>query len=62
MGAIEINGEDDRQSARPARPSSAGVAHVPEDRHGVGSAPNLSVADNLMMKSYRERAGRARLG
>jgi general nucleoside transport system ATP-binding protein len=30
-----------------------GVAHIPEDRTGVGSAPNLSVADNLIMKSYR---------
>lgn len=29
------------------------VAHVPEDRTGVGTAPNLSVADNLIMKSYR---------
>ncbi len=31
-----------------------GVAHVPEDRTGVGSAPNLSVTDNLIMKRYRE--------
>jgi general nucleoside transport system ATP-binding protein len=30
------------------------VAHVPEDRTGVGSAPNLSVADNLIMKCYRD--------
>ena len=30
------------------------VGHVPEDRTGVGTAPNLSVADNLIMKSYRE--------
>ncbi len=30
------------------------VAHVPEDRTGVGTAPNLSVADNLIMKIYRE--------
>ena len=27
---------------------------MPEDRTGVGSAPNLSVADNLIMKSYRD--------
>jgi simple sugar transport system ATP-binding protein len=26
---------------------------VPEDRHGTGSAPNLSLTDNLVMKSYR---------
>ena len=31
-----------------------GVAHVPEDRTGVGSAPNLSVTDNLIMKRYRQ--------
>jgi len=29
-----------------------GVAHVPQDRTGVGSAPNLSLTDNLIMKSY----------
>jgi simple sugar transport system ATP-binding protein len=31
-----------------------GVAHVPEDRANVGSAPNLSLTDNLIMKRYRE--------
>ena len=31
----------------------AGVAHVPEDRTGTGSAPNLSLTDNLIMKAYR---------
>lgn len=31
-----------------------GVAHVPEDRAGVGSAPNLSLTDNLIMKRYRD--------
>jgi simple sugar transport system ATP-binding protein len=30
-----------------------GVAHIPADRHGVGSAPNLSLTDNLIMKAYR---------
>jgi simple sugar transport system ATP-binding protein len=30
-----------------------GISHVPEDRHYVGSAHNLSLADNLIMKSYR---------
>jgi ABC-type uncharacterized transport system ATPase subunit len=33
----------------------AGVAHVPEDRTGTGSAPNLSLTDNLIMKSYRQK-------
>ncbi|MBI3915245.1 MAG: ABC transporter ATP-binding protein [Chloroflexi bacterium] len=31
-----------------------GVSHVPEDRAGMGSAPNLGVFENLIMKSYRE--------
>ncbi len=31
-----------------------GVSHVPEDRAQVGSAPNLSLTDNLIMKNYRE--------
>lgn len=30
-----------------------GVAHVPEDRAHVGSAPNLSITDNVIMKAYR---------
>ena len=34
---------------------------MPEDRTGVGSAPNLSIADNLIMKRYRDAADRARL-
>jgi simple sugar transport system ATP-binding protein len=31
----------------------AGVSHIPEDRTHVGTAPNLSVTDNVIMKSYR---------
>jgi ABC-type uncharacterized transport system ATPase subunit len=37
----------------PLRAIDAGVAHIPEDRTGMGSAPDLSLVDNLMMKSYR---------
>ncbi len=29
-----------------------GLAYIPEDRHHVGSAPNLSITDNVIMKSY----------
>ena len=46
----------------------AGVGYVPEDRLGTGVAPNLSLAMNLELKSYREhsrgpflRLGRMRL-
>jgi len=30
-----------------------GLAYVPEDRTSVGTAPNLSITDNLIMKKYR---------
>jgi simple sugar transport system ATP-binding protein len=53
QGLIEIGGQPyEGRSAWDAIRS--GVAHVPEDRTGVGSAPNLSLVDNLIMKSYRE--------
>jgi simple sugar transport system ATP-binding protein len=31
-----------------------GMSYVPEDRTSVGSAPNLSVTDNVIMKNYRK--------
>ncbi|CAN5483442.1 ABC transporter ATP-binding protein [soil metagenome] len=31
----------------------AGVAHIPEERLGVGVVPGLSVADNLALRHYR---------
>lgn len=35
-----------------ARGIREGVSHIPEDRTHVGTAPNLSVTDNVIMKSY----------
>jgi general nucleoside transport system ATP-binding protein len=32
----------------------AGIAYVPEDRLGTGLAPGLSIADNVVLKSYRK--------
>ncbi len=53
-GSVSVGGE--RVSNRsPRHAIRQGVAHVPEDRTGVGSAPNLSVADNLIMKRFRAR-------
>jgi ABC-type uncharacterized transport system ATPase subunit len=43
----KLRGGDPREAIR------AGVAHVPEDRLGTGVAPNLSIADNVSLKSYR---------
>ncbi len=31
-----------------------GVSYIPEDRVGVGSVPNMSVAENLALRSYRD--------
>jgi len=52
-GRVLIHGQDigKRSTASAIR---RGVAHVPEDRTGVGSAPNLSLTDNLIMKRYHE--------
>jgi len=51
-GSILVNGTE--VANRPARVSiEFGVAHIPEDRTHVGSAPNLSITDNVIMKSYR---------
>ncbi|MGQ0600960.1 MAG: ABC transporter ATP-binding protein [Anaerolineales bacterium] len=51
-GRIVVNGENvSNKSALAAL--HQGVAHVPEDRTRVGSAPNLSITDNVIMKTYR---------
>lgn len=36
-----------------------GVGHIPEDRMGVGTSPNLTIAENLALKSYRDRTMRS---
>jgi simple sugar transport system ATP-binding protein len=51
-GSITVNGKD-LANHPVVEAIDAGVAHVPEDRTGTGSAPNLSLTDNLIMKSYR---------
>ncbi|MDT8304667.1 MAG: ABC transporter ATP-binding protein [Anaerolineae bacterium] len=52
-GKIVVNGKD-VANRPPIAAIRQGVAHVPEDRTGVGSAPNLTITDNTIMKSYRE--------
>ncbi len=34
---------------------SHGLAHIPEDRIGVGSAPNLTLTSNIIMKRYDQK-------
>lgn len=51
-GSILINGED--VTNRTATASiDRGMAYIPADRNGVGSAPNLGLDENLIMKNYR---------
>ena len=52
-GTILVNGKE--VTNRSARTSiDFGVAHIPEDRTHVGTAPNLSITDNVIMKKYRK--------
>jgi general nucleoside transport system ATP-binding protein len=51
-GRVVINGQEVSNRV-PLVAIQSGVSHVPEDRHGVGSAGGLSIADNLIMKNYR---------
>lgn len=51
-GRVSVRGQV--ISNQPARIAiERGVGHVPEDRREVGTAPNLSITSNLILKSYR---------
>ena len=51
-GTVTIAGM--AQRGTPWEAIDAGLGYVPEERLGVGIAPGMSVADNLVLKSYRE--------
>lgn len=51
-GEIQLNGESIANKSA-LFGILRGVAHIPEDRTHVGTAPNLSVTDNVIMKQYR---------
>jgi simple sugar transport system ATP-binding protein len=51
-GTVEVGGRRVR-SGDPRSAIRAGVAYVPEDRLGTGVAPTMSIASNLVLKSYR---------
>jgi len=51
-GSILINGED-VANREPGMAIARGVAHIPEDRTGVGSAPNMTITENTIMKNHR---------
>ena len=52
-GSILINGEE-VANHQPSKAIKQGVSHIPEDRTGVGSAPNLTITENMIMKNYRD--------
>jgi simple sugar transport system ATP-binding protein len=54
-GEIRVEGKVLR-AGDPRAAIHAGVAHVPEDRLGTGVAPSLSIAANVVLKSYRTEA------
>lgn len=53
-GSIKINRED-VSNQPPIAAIRSGVSHIPGDRTKVGSAPNLSITENTIMKAYRQR-------
>lgn len=52
-GSIRMNGEEIANRS-PGHAIRLGIGHVPEDRTSVGSAPNLSLIDNAIMKRFRD--------
>jgi len=51
-GRVQVDGLE-LANQPPITAIHAGVSHIPEDRTRVGSAPNLTITDNLIMKHYR---------
>jgi simple sugar transport system ATP-binding protein len=53
QGRVVLQGQE--ISNKPVRKNiRAGMAYVPEDRTHVGSAPSLSITDNVIMKKYQQ--------
>jgi ABC-type uncharacterized transport system ATPase subunit len=52
-GHIRVDGQDVTNRS-PRQVMDKGVGYIPEDRIGAGLVVNLSVAENLILKSYRD--------
>jgi ABC-type uncharacterized transport system ATPase subunit len=52
-GVVQVGGRRLR-TGDPRSAIAAGIAYVPEDRLGTGVAPQLTVASNVVLKSYRD--------
>ncbi len=56
-GAVKVDGIEMRLGdARSA--IQHGIGYIPEDRMGTGTAPHLTITDNLILKAYRNAAMR----
>jgi ABC-type uncharacterized transport system ATPase subunit len=53
-GTVKVEGRR-LKSGDPREAIEAGIAFIPEDRLGTGVAPGLSIASNVVLKSYRRR-------
>ncbi len=53
QGTLRFRGRTLR-GGDPRSAIGAGIAYIPEDRLGTGVAPSLSIASNLVLRSYRE--------
>ena len=53
-GDVLLHGEP-LPPGNPRAAADRGLAYVPEDRLGTGLAPGLTVADNCVLKAYRQR-------
>jgi ABC-type uncharacterized transport system ATPase subunit len=53
-GSIDVGGRKLR-TGDPRAAIAVGIAHVPEDRLGTAVAAGLSIAENAVIKSYRQR-------
>jgi simple sugar transport system ATP-binding protein len=51
-GTVAVSGRSLR-TGRPRDAIAAGLRYVPEDRMHTGVAPSLSIAENLVLRSYR---------
>ncbi len=56
-GTIEINGVDITNEPSVSFIEN-GVSYIPSDRHKVGSSPDRSLIDNIILKNYRDFATR----
>ncbi|WP_029916687.1 ABC transporter ATP-binding protein [Pelobacter seleniigenes] len=49
-----LAGDEDITNSNARYSYIAGIAHIPEDRKAIGIAPDMSVDENLIMKSFKK--------